>query len=281
MSEMPAMRLNQVKPYSVVTVDYAGPFRVKTGHHRGAKLTKAYLCLFLCLTTKNLHLEVASELTSAAFIAALRRFVGRRGRVSTIYSDRGTNFVGAQRELSMYMQDASRDQQIEFKMNPSSSPHFGGVWEIQVKAVKSILYRVINNQSLTLEELFTLFVQIESQLNSRPLYPVSSDLNDFSVLTPGHFLTLEPLTSVPEEDLTSINISRLKRWQLIQRFQQDFWKRWKNEYLHSLIQRAKWTKHSKPLDVGSVVVIKSETSPLHWPIARVVASNVFIRAQME
>lgn len=269
MSDLPAVRVNQVKPFSIVGVDYGGPFRVKSGKYRGAKISKAYLCLFVCFATKAVHLEVATDLTSESFIAALRRFVGRRGRVQTIYSDRGTNFVGAQRELSSFMQNAAHTETIEFKFNPPSSPHFGGVWEIQIKAAKSTLYRVINNQSLTLDELFTLFVQIEAMLNSRPLYPISTCANDMSVLSPGMFLTLEPLTAVPDEDLTSINITRLGRWQLIQRFQQDFWKRWKNEYLHSLTQRAKWTKHSQPLEIGSVVVIKSETPPLHWPIARV------------
>lgn len=269
MSDLPSVRVNQVKPFSIVGVDYAGPFRIKSGKHRGAKISKAYLCLFVCFTTKALHLEVATELTSEAFIAALRRFVGRRGRVSTIYSDCGTNFVGAARELSSFMQSASHAERIVFKFNPPASPHFGGVWEIQVKAVKSHLYRIVGTQCLTLDELFTLFIQIEAMLNSRPLYPLSSDPNDFSVLTPGHFLTLEPLTSVPDEDLTSTNLTRLRRWQLIQRFQQDFWKRWRNEYLQSLTQRAKWTKHLKPLEIGSVVILKSEAPPLHWQLARV------------
>lgn len=270
MSDLPATRVNQAKPFSVVGTDYGGPFRIKLAKHRGAKIGKAYLCLFVCLSTKAVHLETVSDLSTDAFLAALRRFVGRRGRVNIIQSDCGTNYVGASNHLHSLMKSAAQTENIEFRFNPPSSPHFGGVWEIQIKAVKTHLFRIIGEQTLTFEELTTLFVQIEAMLNSRPICPLSSDPNDLNVLTPGHFLTLEPLTTVPDEDFTCVNINRLSRWQLIQRLQQDFWNRWKSEYLQTLTQRAKWTRHSKPLNVGSIVIIKTENSvPLHWPLARV------------
>lgn len=271
MSDLPAYRVNQIKAFSIVGTDFGGPFRIKLGPHRGAKLDKAYLCLFICLATKAVHLEVVSSLSTDAFIAALRRFVGRRGRCNEIHADCGTNFVGARNQLSLFMQHASEAEKIDFKFNPASSPHWGGVWESQIKAAKALLYRVVGEQVLTFEELTTLFVQIEATLNSRPLCPISADPNDFSVLTPGHFLTLEPLTSVPDEDLSKVNVSRLHRWQLLQAFHQHFWSRWKSEYLNTLTQRAKWTKHSKPLSIGSMVIIKDDIrAPLHWPIGRVI-----------
>lgn len=271
MSDMPTYRVNQVKPFSIVGVDFGGPFRIKLGQNRGAKIDKAYLCLFVCLATKAVHLEVVSTLSSDGFIAALRRLVGRRGRCSVIHADCGTNFVGARNQFSTLMENAAGTEGIEFRFNPPSAPHFGGVWEIQIKAAKSHLYRIVGDQVLTFEELATLFVQIEAVLNSRPLCPVSSDPNDLSALTPGHFLTLEPLTAVPDTDLSEIKLYKLNRWQLIQSFQQHFWSRWKNEYLHTLTERAKWTKRSKPLLVNALVLIKDDIrTPLHWPLGRVV-----------
>ncbi|XP_052747141.1 uncharacterized protein LOC128199875 [Bicyclus anynana] len=270
MSDLPSFRVNQIKAFSVVGIDFGGPFRIKLGAHRGAKIDKAYLCLFICLATKAVHLEVVSTLSTDGFIASLRRFIGRRGRCNSIHLDRGTNFIGARNQLSSFMHQASSAEKIEFKFNPPSAPHFGGVWEIQIKAAKSHLHRVVGDQVLTFEELTTLFVQIEAVLNSRPLCPISSDPNDLSVLTPGHFLTLEPLTAVPDSDLSQINIKRLNRWQMLQAFHQNFWCRWKNEYLNSLTQRAKWTKDSKPLKIGSMVIIKDENrTPLHWSLGRV------------
>ncbi|XP_059050827.1 uncharacterized protein LOC131845753 [Achroia grisella] len=271
MSDLPKYRVNEVKPFSIVGVDYAGPFRIKTGPYRGAKIDKAYLCLFVCLATKAVHLETVSSLSTDGFIAALRRFVARRGRCSTIHADCGTNFIGARNQLVSLTKIASETERIEFKFNPPSAPHFGGVWEIQIRAAKTHLYRVVGDQVLTFEELATLFSQIEAVLNSRPLYPMSSDPNDYQVLTPGHFLTLEPLTSVPDVDVTHLNVNRLDRWQLIQSFQRSFWNRWRNEYLHSLNLRAKWTKESKPLELNSMVIIKDDNHPpLHWQIGRVV-----------
>lgn len=275
MSDLPSYRVNQVKPFSVVGIDLGGPFRIKLGPHRGAKIDKAYLCLFVCLATKAVHLEVVSTLSTEGFIAALRRFVGRRGRCSVIHADCGTNFVGASNLLAQFAQHASNESKIEFKFNPPGAPHFGGVWEIQIKAAKTHLYRVVGDQVLTFEELTTLFIQIEALLNSRPLYPISSDPNDLNCLTPGHFLTLEPLTSVPDEDLSDINMNRLNRWQLLQALQQHFWSRWKSEYLNSLTQRAKWTKNCKPLAVGSMVIIKDDNrAPLQWTLARVVSLQI-------
>jgi hypothetical protein len=271
MSDLPAFRVNQAKPFSEVGVDFGGPFRIKLGHHRGAKVDKAYLCLFVCLSTKAVHLEVVSTLSTDGFIAALRRFVSRRGRCNIIHSDCGTNFVGASSQLASCIEQASHAERIAFKRNPPSAPHFGGAWEIQIKAAKSHLYRIVGDQTLTFEELATLFTQIESILNSRPLCPLSSDPNDLNVLSPGHFLTLEPLTAVPDSDYTDVKVNRLNRWQLIQSFQQQFWRRWKNEYLHALTQRAKWTEDSKPLNVNSVVLIKDDNRPpLQWALGRVV-----------
>lgn len=270
MSDLPVYRVNQVKPFSIVGVDFGGPFRIKLGQHRGAKMDKAYLCLFVCLATKAVHLEVVSTLSADGFIAALRRFVARRGRCSAIHADRGTNFVGASNYLT-FLEQASQTENIQFSFNSPSAPHFGGVWEIQIKAAKSHLYRIVGTQVLTFEELTTLFTQIEAVLNSRPLCPLSADPNDLNVLTPGHFLTLEPLTTVADEDLSQVKLYRLNRWQLIQSFVQNFWIRWKNEYLHSLIQRAKWTKISKPLDLNAIVIIKDDNrSPLQWSMGRVI-----------
>ncbi|XP_074026222.1 uncharacterized protein [Leptinotarsa decemlineata] len=235
---------------------------------RGSKTIKAYICLFVCLATKAIHIELASNLSSDAFLAALRRFVARRGRCSSISSDCGTNFIGACSQLKL-LQEAASSENIEFHFNPPSAPHFGGIWEAGIKSVKSHLNKTIGEQVLTYEELYTVLVRIESLLNSRPLTPLSSDPNDISVLTPGHFLTLEPLSAVPDFDLTSTPLNRLSRWQLLQRIHQDFWRRWKIEYLHTLHQRSKWIKPMTPVAPGTLVLIKNVTPPLQWTLGRI------------
>lgn len=272
MGNLPSSRISQVKPFLHTGLDFGGPFQITLGKRRGAKTHKAYICLFVCYATKALHLELVSDLTSDAFLAALRRFIARRGRCNYLYSDCGTNFVGAYNKLSPLLKSAAEFEAIEWHFNPPSAPHFGGLWEAGIKSVKTHLYRVIGKQILTYEEFYTVLVQIEAFLNSRPLTPLSSDPNDLSVLTPGHFLTLEPLTTIPEIDLTAVPVGRLSRWQMLQRLHQDFWARWHSEYLHTLLQRSKWTSASDSIVPGSMVLIKNSLAPpLHWPLGRIVA----------
>ncbi|XP_063902582.1 uncharacterized protein LOC135122314 [Zophobas morio] len=269
MGDLPPSRFSKIKPFLRVGVDYAGPFSITMAKTRGAKTLKAYLCLFICFATKALHLELASDLTADAFLAALRRFLARRGRCQHVYSDCGTNFVSAHKQLDQYMREAVQSEQIHWHFNPPSAPHFGGLWEAGVKSVKTHLVRVIGHQILTYEELLTLVSQVEAMLNSRPLHPVSSDPNDLTALTPGHFLPFAPLIALPEPDLEDVPVNRLTRWQLVQSFVKCIWSRWSPEY--TLHQRSKWSSE-KPnsIEVGSLVLIKNEViPPLQWRLARV------------
>lgn len=272
MGNLPSYRVNQLKPFQCVGVDFGGPFLVTMSKGRGIKSTKAYICLFVCFSTKALHLELVSDLTSEAFLAALKRFIARRGRCTRIFSDGGSNFKGAQRELISYMKCAVEAEKIDWDFNPPSAPHFGGLWEIGIKSVKSHLYKLIGDQILSYEEMYTVLVQIEAVLNSRPLCPLSTDPNDLSVLTPGHFLTLAPISDIPEPDLSNVSLNRLSRWQLITRLHQDFWKRWHVEYLNTLQQRTKWfTPRDSQLSVGQLVLIRDEQlPPRRWRMARVI-----------
>lgn len=245
--------------------------------------TKAYICAFVCFATKAVHLELASELSVSAFLAAFARFCSRRGLPSDIYSDNGTNFQGASRHLSEVgkfllhpdtrtaISTSTTNQGIRWHFIPPSAPHFGGLWEAAIKSTKRHLNKVLGAQILSFEEFSTLLAQIEAVLNSRPLCALSTDPNDFEVLTPGHFLIHRPLNAVPAPDLTDIPISRIKRLKLVDLLHQSFWKRWNQEYLHTLQQRSRWTTSSPELQPDMLVIIKSDhVSPLHWPLARVI-----------
>ncbi|XP_074031851.1 uncharacterized protein [Leptinotarsa decemlineata] len=271
MGNLPSFRINQLKPFSCVGVDFGGPFFVTPSKGRGIKSQKAYICLFICATTKAIHLELVSDLTTQAFLAALRRFIARRGRCSRILSDHGTNFVGASRILTKLFKEACDIQQITWSFQAPAAPHFNGLSEAGIKSVKSHLIRIIGSQILTFEEFYTLLTQVEAILNSRPLYSMSSDPHDLSVLTPGHFLTQEPLTVLPDPDLSHLRLNQLDRWQLLQKLHQDIWKRWHNEYLHTLQQRQKWLNKTNILSPGDLVIIKNENvPPLNWRMGKVV-----------
>lgn len=112
MADLLAPQVQPNRPFSHTGVDFAGYFEVKTSTRRNAAFTKCYVALFICLTTKAIHLELVHDLSTAAFIAALRRFVARRGVPSDIYSDRGTNFIGASNDLpELWYEEHTRESQ--------------------------------------------------------------------------------------------------------------------------------------------------------------------------
>ncbi|XP_039303527.1 uncharacterized protein LOC105196225 [Solenopsis invicta] len=195
--------------------------------------------------------------------------------------DCGTNFVGADAQLRAFFTEGSQElrrilgrlatEQIQWRFNPPSAPHFGGIWEAAVKSLKHHLRRVLGDSTLTFEEMSTLLAQVEACLNSRPLQALSDDLEDLSALTPGHFLVGGPLTALPEPSLTELPVNRLTRWQLLQQMRDHFWERWSREYLHSLVHRPKWLKGVADYYVGRLCLIRSETTPpTRWPLARIV-----------
>ncbi|XP_055604068.1 uncharacterized protein LOC129752306 [Uranotaenia lowii] len=280
MGELPVARVTISPPFSRTGVDYFGPVYIRPGPRRVA--VKAYVSLFICLVTKAIHLELVSDLSTEKFLQALRRFIGRRAIPSDIYSDNGTNFVGARnqlQELFTNLRSKTHNQQvskecsergIQWHFNPPAAPHFGGLWEAAVKSAKQHLLKVLGQNALSFEEFNTLLIQIEACLNSRPITPMSEDPNDLEPLTPGHFLTGRSLQQLPEVDLTELSTGRLKQYQIIQQKIQFFWKRWQKEYLSQLQGRYKRWKPPVQISVGQLVVIKDEnTPPMRWRLGRI------------
>jgi len=233
------------------------------------------------MATKAIHLELVSDLTTENFIMALRRFVCRRGRPAKISSDNGTNFVGAHSELHHLggflkeneeeLQDRLVTEGINWSFIPSYSPHFGGLWEAGVRSTKHHLKRVMGNALLTFEEFYSLLVQIESILNSRPLSPMSSHPMDLQSLTPAHFVTGGALTTIPCPDLTDVHETRLSRYQRVQQMQQHFWKRWSKEVISELQRRTKWKTNVGTLKINDLVLVKDDNlPPQRWRLGRVV-----------
>lgn len=297
MGDLPKERFSITRPFMHTGVDFAGPFHLKPSKVRSKTTLKGYLALFVCLTTKAVHLELVSSLTTDDFLQTLRRFIARRGLPQVIFSDNGTNFQGASNKLKdLYSFFKSQDSQlpihdyltsnqITWKFIPARSPHWGGIWEAGVRISKHHLVRIIGDSILTYEQFSTVLAEVEAVMNSRPLCKLNGDPSDLTALTPGHFLIGTPLTAIPDRDISSIPENRLSSWTKCVQIKQHFWKRYMTEYLHSLQTKSKWTKKERNLTVGDLVLIIDNTSsPLHWPIAKVIqvfpGSDNLVRAAL-
>ncbi|XP_030586866.1 uncharacterized protein LOC115781376 [Archocentrus centrarchus] len=279
MADLPADRVTPSQPpFTSVGVDYFGPINIR----RGRGEVKRYGCLFTCLTTRAIHLEVAHSLDTDSFINALQRFMARRGTPQLMRSDNGSNFVGARSELQKAL-DEWNQQKIEehllqretqWKFNPPAASHMGGVWERQIRTVRSILMGLTGQQTLDDEGLMTLFCIIEKIVNGRPLTKLSEDPRDGQPLTPNDLLLLRPECSLPPGHFVKQDLYR-RRWRQVQYLADIFWTRWTKEYLPSLQQRQKWTHHSRNYQVGDIVLVLHESTPhSQWPLGLVIDVNV-------
>ncbi|GFX40788.1 integrase catalytic domain-containing protein [Trichonephila clavipes] len=278
MGDFPRDRIVPSRPFETVGLDYAGPIITKPNLKRSRVTLKLYIAIFICFSTKALHLEVVSDLTTEAFLACLRRFIARRPKPYVIWSYNATNFKGARNILNEWneicksntIQLFCAEEGIEWNFIPPASPHLGGLWEANIKSMKRILLKVAKSAIMNFEELTTLVTQIEAVLNSRPLSPLSSDPNDLNPLTPGHFLMNCAISSFPEPYTASDSLSYHSRWKLIQSLRDKFWNRWSTESLTHLQNRAMWSVQKPNLMENQLVLLKDfNTKPLDWPMGRI------------
>ncbi|XP_060665324.1 uncharacterized protein LOC132797577 [Drosophila nasuta] len=277
MGDLPKERASYSRPFIHTGVDFGGPFEIKNYTGRACLITKGYVCDFVCFSTKAIHLEATSDLTTEKFLAAFFCFIARRGCPHQMYSDNGKTFVGADKVISNDFLEATREciiaqhthKSLSWHFIPPGAPHMGGLWKAGVKSFKALFYKATSTAKYTFEELSTLLAKIEACLNSRPISPTSEDSSDLLALTPGHFLIGGPLISVLEPPINQPTTSILNRWQRLKALHQEFCFRWKDEYLKELHKRTKWQSPTRNLRIGDMLVIKEDNLPSNeWRLGR-------------
>ncbi|XP_041632255.1 uncharacterized protein [Drosophila kikkawai] len=260
MGDLPLHRVNPLnRPFLATGVDYTGAIELKAARLRGTSFYKGYIAVFICLATKAVHLEAVTGLTTEHFLLALDRFTGRRGMVQHLYSDNGTNYIGADNLMKALFGRLQEDyekliapklaaQRATWHFNPPQSPNFGGLWEANVKSVKHYLKR---------------------KHASRPLCPLTADADDLEVLTPAHFRIGDFMLAPPEYRPQSKSFAeQFLSQQLMIR---HFWKAWSRNWLAHLQQRPKWCHEAEGLQLNDFVIIKDDRfPPSQWLLGRVV-----------
>ena len=278
MADLPQARVTPKEPpFTRVGMDYFGPIEVK----QGRSMLKRYGVIFTCLCIRAVHIEKADTLETDSCISAIRRFVARRGQVKQLVSDNGTNLVGAEKELrkhisqwnqSMIHESLLQDG-INWVFNPPAASHFGGIWERQIRTIRKVMNAMLKEQRLTDESLQTLFCEVESVINSRPITHIPGEPGDLEALTPNHLLLLKVKPVLPPTIAEETGPYVKRRWKQVQYMADLFWKRWSKEYLVQLQERQKWVRPKANIKIGDVVLIVDGTRHRNqWQMARVIST---------
>lgn len=234
MSDLPTDRLAMDPPFTHVGLDVFGPWGVTTRRTRGgAAESKRWGVIFACLSTRAVHLEVIESMSTSSFMNAMRRFLSIRGPIKHLMSDRGTNFIGACRELQINTDDPEirnylQEQGCTWTFNAPQSSHMGGAWERLIGVARRILDELLVKDSstrLSHEVLSTLMAEVMAIMNARPLVPVSYDAELPEILSPATLLTQKAsVTPAPLGDFELDHLCKVQ-WRQVQSLADSFWKR--------------------------------------------------------
>lgn len=275
MADIPKDRLRSFSPpFSTTGVDLFGPFNLKQSRN---KTSKAWGAIFTCGTVRAIHLEIVEDLSTQAFLQAIRRFASHHGWPKLIISDNGTSFVGAEKELRKLVQEERRSLQefatshsVDWKFITPLSPNQGGFYETLIKQVKTAMKVIVGQQTMTWNEMATVFAEIKSLMNSRPIGYSSDDPEDLQPLTPNHFLLGRATADVPHGPFQETK-NLHKRFEFLQGLVKNIWDRFTKEYLPTLMRRSKWKTKNRQTKVGDIVLLTDDNIPRgKWNLARVI-----------
>ena len=281
MANLPKDRVESAPPFTYCGMDCLGPFTIKEGRRE----LKKYAVIFTCMSSRAVHIEHLDDMTTDAFINALRCFTAIRGPVQQLRSDQGSNFVGARNELANATKELDKDRiqtylttnRCEFVTNVPCSSHWGGVWERQIRTTRSILNTILNDYKgrLDTSSLRTFLYEVMAIVNSRPLtYQCLNDPKSLEPLTPNHLLTMKSKTLLPPPgNFVKEEVYARKRWRRVQFLAEQFWSRWRKEYLINLSLRQKWFLPKRNLKIGDVVIVQDEVPRNEWPLGMVVETS--------
>lgn len=278
MADLPEERLSVVSPFTNCGVDFFGPIKLKRFEGRCRTIIQGYVAVFVCMSSKMIHLECCTDLTTEKFIWALTRFASIYRNPVKMFSDNGRTFVGAKNELKKIteswetkeMRDHLTENNIQWKFITPRAPNQGGLWEAAVKSAKYHGRRILGDKSFTFEQYQTMLAGISAVLNSRPLVPLSNDPMDLNYLTPSHLhiggRKIQPLT----RNLSELSSSEINQKRAVEKIQLDFWNAFRKDYLSTLQSRYRWNRTMENLEVGDFVLIKEDNvPPAEWSVARI------------
>ena len=185
-------------------LDYFRPLYVKNGTVQ----SKAWACIFTCITVRAIHLELVEDMAAAQFLACLKRFVARTGKPDGIISDNAPQFKVAKNAIQLAWENVVKDpdvigyvneRPIKWSFTVELSPGMGGFYERFISITKMALKKA-SESCLTSIQLQTILTEIEAIVNSRPLVYIINEVEHRTIITPTHFLSINARTLTSDID---------------------------------------------------------------------------------
>ena len=279
MGELPTERVTIAAPFANTGLDVFGDFTVK---HAGRGEKKRWALLATCFVTRAVAIYPLTDMTLSSVIFALVKMQSQFPSLRKIFSDNGSNFKGADRELREAMaswneqeaQDRAAEYGLEWVFGPAYCGSYGGVWERLIQIVKNSFKACIGNKVLTVDSFDALCMGVAGVVNRRPLTRATNATDDFMVLSPAHFIY--PYTFVHSSNavlppLPDRGDHLRATWTALRSILDEFWRLWREEYLETLQKREKWTSSTPPLAIGDVVLVKEDITPRErWKLGRII-----------
>ena len=279
---LPVERVTLTRPFLNIGVDYSGHILVKDSQDE--QPNKVYICLFTCMATRAVHLELAKDLSAATFLNLFKRFVYEHGVPRLIVSDNGSNFVAVDGALKNIEADHTvqtflQEKFIKWKFIRPRAPWEGGFYERLIGLVKKTLFNMIHRKILSYDELFTLLKGAQVCVNNRPLTYISNDEPTDLPLTPNHLVKGRRIDSFPsyeippEDDPDYENADYLRECHNRATALNDrFRVLWTKNYLTALRERHLTPSTDQKLDLqpGDIVLVETEFTRDYWPLGKIV-----------
>ena len=285
---LPVFRVKEDPAFSYSGVDFAVPLTIRADN--ATHSNKVWICLFTCLVTWAVHLDVVTNMSTHSFLRCLKRFVPRRGLPRKFVSDNGKTFKAESKYIKAVFEDRTVKEHLtgmgcEWTFNVERAPWWGSAFKRLIQSVKRCLRKLIARAHFSFDELLTTITEIEAVLNSRPLSYVSGEDID-EPLTPSHLLVGRRILRLPDhigylcdlddEEFTTNSGQLTRQARHLNNILNHFWNRWRTEYLNELWEAHRHlmsTTHSKKpadLSVGDVVIVHSERLPRGlWKLGRI------------
>ena len=278
MSDLPIERLQPTPAFFYTSIDYFGPFVIR-GEVQKRVRGKAYGVILTCFTSRAVFIDVAKDYSTDAFLQLLRRFASVRGWPRKFYSDKGSQIMGASRELTESFNGLDKNMlkrylieyDTEWEFTCGGAPWMNGLSEALVKSAKKCLTAAIGDQVMEFSTLQTAFFEVAQIMNSRPIGLLPENTDDGAYLCPNDLILGRASNTCPQGPFIE-NGPISRTYVFIQRLVDSFWKKWTRDYFPTLVPRQKWHISKRNVQIGDVVILRDENALRgEWRLAKVTA----------